>query len=582
MGVKPLFSVVVIARNEQATLPRLIASLSSFRERGGEIVVLDTGSTDETAEVARSAGCKVEEVGDRFRRKISAEEADGMNELLAPGDEKIAIAGDTLFDFSAARNYAAALASNDMIAMPDCDEVYTALDLDTLNVAITLGIGQFEYNFVFAHDEHGNDLVKFMHSKFYDRRHMRWVGIIHEVLHGTVDRRFFDENIIKLEHWQNPDTNRGGYLKGLALDVLENPENDRNAHYFGRELLYTGRPRSAIKQLKRHVDMKKWPEERSQSLVHIGEAYMQLGETPAAIHSWIDAFDVSRRREPLLKIAEYYSGAGAPDRCIAYASAALTVPENGFYATFQPYYENLPHELLYLSYQKLGDQHQAKEHYWQALRMKPFNSKYLHDMRFFRDLPKISIIIPTLRPEGLERTLASIEALNYPPELVETIVLRDEPRLGVPRRVLEGVNQATGSWIVYAADDMEFEPDCLIAALQTSSRNGDKGLIAFNSGPVSPDKGNICEHFMIYAELARDPAYFPRGIFDTDFHHVGVDNLLWATMEKAGEAIRAEHAKVVHHHFSRGAAMDGVYRQAWDPELVAADRALLEKKLAEL
>ena len=41
-----------------------------------------------------------------------------------------------LFDFAAARNYAADLASNDFISMPDCDEVFTKLDIDRVESEI--------------------------------------------------------------------------------------------------------------------------------------------------------------------------------------------------------------------------------------------------------------------------------------------------------------------------------------------------------------------------------------------------------------------------------------------------------------
>ena len=53
---KPKFSVALIARNEAVTLPRLIGSLKEFQDQGGDIWVLDTGSTDNTVEVARDLG----------------------------------------------------------------------------------------------------------------------------------------------------------------------------------------------------------------------------------------------------------------------------------------------------------------------------------------------------------------------------------------------------------------------------------------------------------------------------------------------------------------------------------------------
>jgi hypothetical protein len=40
-----------------------------------------------------------------------------------------------------------------MIAMPDCDEIYTKLDIDVINEHIKNNAEQFEYEFVFSHDK---------------------------------------------------------------------------------------------------------------------------------------------------------------------------------------------------------------------------------------------------------------------------------------------------------------------------------------------------------------------------------------------------------------------------------------------
>ena len=50
------FSIVLIAKNESKTLPRLIGSLSEFQKRGGNILLLDTGSTDDTAQTIVKTG----------------------------------------------------------------------------------------------------------------------------------------------------------------------------------------------------------------------------------------------------------------------------------------------------------------------------------------------------------------------------------------------------------------------------------------------------------------------------------------------------------------------------------------------
>lgn len=51
--------VIVPARDEEANLPTLLASLGPARDAGAEVVVVDDHSTDATAEVARAAGATV-------------------------------------------------------------------------------------------------------------------------------------------------------------------------------------------------------------------------------------------------------------------------------------------------------------------------------------------------------------------------------------------------------------------------------------------------------------------------------------------------------------------------------------------
>ncbi len=394
---KPRFSVVLIARNEERTLPRMLESLEEFRGKGGEVILVDTGSTDATANVARTFGCLVYEVGDRFVRVVKEAEAKQINrKFVAQGEQSVVSEGDRLFDYSAARNHAATLARCDVVAMPDCDEAFTRLDLDAVDEAIAAGAHRLEYNFVFAHDQHGNEAVKFLHSKFYDRRSFRWVGVVHEVLQpfltldpegafsGSHKTVFLPEDKVKLEHWQNHGTNRDGYLKGLALDCHENPTNDRNSHYFGRELLYKGRPKSAIRELARHINMEAWPAERAQSMVYVGDAYMELGKEQLALGMYHKAFLLEPSRCALLRLARHFWHKDEPQRAAAYASAALTVPYTGFYASDMDEYRHGPHEILYWAFWRLGDKEGSRTHWLKALQHQPTSPKFLNEGQFYR------------------------------------------------------------------------------------------------------------------------------------------------------------------------------------------------------
>src|SRR5438094_2658981 len=55
-----ILSVVIITHNEEANLPRTLESVKPLVSDGkGEIIVVDSGSTDRTVEIAKSFGAKV-------------------------------------------------------------------------------------------------------------------------------------------------------------------------------------------------------------------------------------------------------------------------------------------------------------------------------------------------------------------------------------------------------------------------------------------------------------------------------------------------------------------------------------------
>lgn len=571
--MRPLFSIVTLCRNESRVLPRFIKSLEEFLNRGGSVCILDTGSSDGSADLARSSGCQVTEVNDKFITYIDQDLSDKINQkFIVQGESDIVQPNAKLFDFASARNHIASLAPTDMVLVVDCDEYFTKLDIDYINDLITQGYEQFETHFIFAHDHEGKPLIQFIQSRFYDRRVIEYSGIVHEVLTTKEPRETKMTQIPReyymLEHGQQPGKDhRGGYMTGLALDCYQHPEKDRQSHYFSREMMYNGRYHSAIKEFQRHIQMQAWPIEASQSIVHIADCWMELKEPAKAMENYLLAFDREPgRREPLMKIAEFYRKYNQPKQTLAFASAASTVSQVPFYANYQPYYEHLPHELMYWAYKTLGQPEQALKQLREGLK---------YNVLF--EYPSISIILPTLgREEGLLKCLESIKNLNYPSHLIETLVLEDIPRLGVPQRVAQGLKESTGEFICFAANDIIFDRDCLKQAVMNYYLTG-RRLISFNEGPLTHDLGNICTHFMIKRDLVPE---IGDKIFDTRFHHVAVDNLLWAKASKLGQAYHSKTAKITHNHFSKGAPWDSTYELGWSK--VEEDRKILKEELEKL
>ncbi len=382
----PKFSVVVIAKNEEKTLPRLLNSLQEFKDRGGIINILDTGSTDKTVELATSFGCKVEAVGKKFVFTISEEQAKLINEkFVAVGESDVVKGGDEFFNYSEARNYCTSLASNNVVFYFDADEVAVKMDIDKIDKLIEEGCEQFEYNFVFAYDKWGNEAVKFVQCKAYDRRKMQWTGIVHEVLKGSAKKTFLGEEIFKLGHYQNHETSRHSYLKGLAYDCYNNPTNDRNCFYFARELMYLGRPHSALKEFQRHLSLNSWwKAERAETMSFIGDIYGQLNQ-PNEQAGWYfrATMEDPSQRTSWMKLARFYKHNNTPLAVASSVKAAMEIPWSGHYGADKANYENTPHELLYWAYGWMGNIPEAQKHILEALKYQPHNPEYLRDTKYY-------------------------------------------------------------------------------------------------------------------------------------------------------------------------------------------------------
>ncbi len=589
---KPLFSIVLIARNEERTLLKLNESLTDFKERKGEIILVDTGSTDSTVETAKNLGFTVFEKGTIFLDEINEDLANKINEKFLVNEESLVVkSGDKVFNFDKARNFAASCAKNDYIMSIDADEYFTKMDIDTINDKIREGYDQFEYEFTFSHDEYGNPAIQFRQCKFYNRKKIHWVNRIHEIVAPLKGQEpkviYLTPDIYKIDHYQNVETNRNGYLKGLALDCYEHPDNDRHAHYFARELFWSGRLDSAEKEFIRHVEMNKWPAERSQSLIFLGDIYTQKGDTDKALEFYHQALSVEpNRREPWIKIAEVYYRMGKAKETALYASTADSIPWTDYYANQKAHYTYWPSEMLYWALWYLGDTRGAKKHFLKALSYQPENKKYLEDIKYFFDfdrLPTITLLIPTLgRSEGLNRILNSIIKSIYPKDNIFPEVEEDLESKGCPLMVnllfKRSQKKQKTDYCIFLADDTELTPTCLLEAINECLED-DLDLLALNTGEVLPDKGNINEHFIIKTDFVNK--VLKGKIFDEDFWHVGCDNLLWHIANKKGKAKRSENAILKHYHFSKNlSSIDKTYEKGWSK--VDQDRELLQKKLKEL
>jgi glycosyltransferase involved in cell wall biosynthesis len=88
-----ILSVVIITHNEEANLPRTLESVKPLVSDGkGEIIVVDSGSTDRTVEIAKSYGAKVfveEWKGYAAQKNSAIDKATGEYVLSVDADEEV-------------------------------------------------------------------------------------------------------------------------------------------------------------------------------------------------------------------------------------------------------------------------------------------------------------------------------------------------------------------------------------------------------------------------------------------------------------------------------------------------------------
>ena len=98
MGGGPTVSIVVPARNARTDLDRCLSAIGSSQVRPLECIVVDDGSTDDTAEVARRHGARVialqESHGPAYARNLGADAATG--EILFFVDADVCLAPDAV------------------------------------------------------------------------------------------------------------------------------------------------------------------------------------------------------------------------------------------------------------------------------------------------------------------------------------------------------------------------------------------------------------------------------------------------------------------------------------------------------
>lgn len=270
--------VYAICKNEAKFIERWVQSM----KEADEIYVLDTGSTDDSMQLFEKLGVNAKQ------------------EVIKP------------WRFDVARNKALEMVplDTDICVCTDLDEVFESGWREKLEDIWNDKVDKVKYNYHWSFDEYGNPATTFYIEKIHRREGYQWHHPVHEVLNVKEGEISILAPQITLNHYPDQTKSRGSYLPLLELSVKEDPIDDRNMHYLGREYMYYGKYNEAIDTLIRHLNLPtaRWDAERCASMRFIARCYLSLNRKKEA-EMWLKEAikEASYLRESYVELAQVYS-----------------------------------------------------------------------------------------------------------------------------------------------------------------------------------------------------------------------------------------------------------------------------------
>ncbi len=339
-------SVCMIVKNEEDNLPRILECAKQFAD---EIVVVDTGSTDSTKQIAKKFADKV----------FDFEWCD---------------------DFSAARNFAFSLASCDFQMWLDADDFITEkniLRIQSLKKQCTdTDVFMCKYNFF--------DLTYYRERILRRSKNFKWQGFVHEVISPYGKIEYTD---IEIEHRKTKPSDPKRNLR-LYQNALKKGRkfNAREQYYYSRELYYNNKYIKAIEGFKKFLKMPNlYPPDQLGATLLLSECQSLIGENETALATLFSALQkFTPTAELCCKIAYLFEAEKKTESAIFWFKCALECPKQteGF---VQQEFEGLVPciELSKLLY--TADYASAKKFHKQAEKIAPNNKYVVYNQQFFEN-----------------------------------------------------------------------------------------------------------------------------------------------------------------------------------------------------
>ena len=351
-------SLCMIVKNEEDVLARCLESAAGLVD---EIIIVDTGSTDRTREVAARFADKI--IDFRWRD-----------------------------DFAAARNESFSHASMDYCMWLDADDVLLEEDRKALltlkeNLDPSVAVVMAPYHTGF--DDSGRVTFSYYRERLIkNQAGMRWAGAVHEVV-TPVGKVIYADFAVTHHKTRpsDPDRNLRIYQARLAAGEELEP---RQQFYYGRELYYHRRWEEALAVFERFLEEGRgWVENNIDACCHCAYCHRELGHDQETLAALLRTFAYDRpRAEVCCEIGLWFFRKEQHRQAAYWYALALTCPRDDRRGGFvsPDCYGYLPCIQLCVCYSRLGDQERAETFNELAASCKPDSPAVLHNRAIFQTM----------------------------------------------------------------------------------------------------------------------------------------------------------------------------------------------------
>ena len=346
----------MIVKNEEDVLARCLESAAGVVD---EIIVVDTGSTDRTREVAA-----------RFTRQIYS----------FPWRD----------DFAAARNESFSHASMDYCMWLDADDVLLEADQaallalkETLDPAVSVVMAPYHTGF----DEGGRVTFSYYRERLIkNRAGMRWDGAVHEAV-TPLGKVLYADFAVTHRKTRPSDPDRNLRIYQAQLDAGKKLE-PRHQFYYGRELYYHRRWSEALAVFEKFLaDGQGWVENCIDACGLCAECREQLDQPQEALAALLRTFAYDRpRAEICCEVGRWFFRRARYGQATYWYTLALTCPRDDRRGGFvsPDCYGYLPCIQLCVCHSYLGDRKRAEMFNELAAACKPDSPAVLQNREWFR------------------------------------------------------------------------------------------------------------------------------------------------------------------------------------------------------